>query len=954
MRVRGSGPTPAPACLIGEAPGAKESQTGQCFVGKSGQEMDRYLWRAGLPREECYVTNLVKLQPPVVNGKQQPPTKEDIARDESELFGELAAAQAGWIGAVGRYSARWFLGDVDMEQAHGLAFPIPQDRIADFCERAGEALRDVLGETLSRALVVPIYHPAAGLHNSELQQLIHEDFEQFAGYVRGRLRPVVPVDEFPDPDYREDRYGIGGHINGRVAVDTEGLLGNAWGLSFSQLGGSSTVVRAVSTRALAGAKRLIESQPVILHNALHDLPILREMGINVDTSTLDDTMVMAYVLRTMPQGLKALARRLCGMSMMSYMDVIGPAEQKRSLEYIRTALDARQCEMCEGTGKVLAVGKSGKVLKHPVKCTWENENGKCLDGAMWPPSPEWWEWDFKTGGVKFHHPHSISKYLQRLQKDINSGVFEIDEDTGERVSPRTRWLKIDEDIRRPVEDVIGPMPEAGLDDVEPEEVAVNYSARDADATYRIYAILSDRIDALDLRDAYRLDMSVVPMADRMQGTGMRIDRPYFAALTERLREEKLDLLDKLERHVGHRINPGSGDQVAALLFGERHLTFDPSDSDFADAGYSFQLTGEKKTRSGKRESVDDKVLEGLKLKYSGREEVVQAIDYILKYRVRDKLEGTYARKLPKMADSSDRVHTRIKLTRTETARWASSDPNLQNIPIREKAGEELGKLIRMGFVAEPGYTMGSWDYDQIELRVIAHYSHDSTMLDAFRTGKDPHIMGASVLMNRDYDELYRLIKVEKEPRAVAMRLSIKNLNFGIPYGISARALKAQFELRGEIRSIDECQHQIDSYFERHPGIKGFIEDAHTEARRTGMVRSMFGHIRYCPGVWSPIPSVREEALRQAANFKIQCTAAELMKLGMKSLWEEGRPAFEDHGFDVRWLMAVHDEMLLELPEDEDVMAYTNAIVVNCMSNPVQLAVPVTVEGKFDRAWGLLK
>lgn len=965
MRVLGQGPTPTRVMLIGEAPGKVEAETGRPFAGKSGQELNRMLELNGLDRRDVYVTNVCKERPPYVNGKQLPPSREEIERDAQDLIEELAKVRPLWIGALGRVATRHLTGlDLDMDAAWALSYPLGQQiRDAVVVRTSGwghssvparplYAPADAL-DWLETCRIIPLYHPAAGMHNADLAQFVWRGLELFCGYVKGQMCPVVPVDAFQHPSYVRDERAISGLVGRVVACDTEGLPGRIWGGSLSADAGSALVF---SVRDASGlARRVLRDAPVIVfQNALHDVPILEEIGIPIDWERVEDTFLMSYCLRLTPLGLKALARRFCGMDMQSYLDVVAPADRKLALDWVTRAINEKMCPVCDGTGKVLEMRKDGKGFKKsPVRCTWEG----CIDGGLWPDRSEQLKYDWDTGHWKIGKGWSVGRYLNNLRKDMENGRYEeVDEETGEFASVRTRIHNWPDDVLQIITREVGPLAEPTLDDIDPD-AATYYSARDADATIRIYPILSEQIDQLGLRDAYRLDLSVIPVAAEMQKNGMYISKPYFAELVEELEHDNQVILAKLEHVCGRPINPGSGDQVAGLLFGERALPdLEPTDYQ-AVAGVGFELEPTKFTKSGKRGSVDDKVLEALKLKHATNGELVELIDLILDYRIRDKILGTYARPLPLMADVNGRIHTTIKPCRTATFRWASANPNFQNIPIKEKNGVSLGKRVRMGFIAPPGYVLGSWDFDQVEMRVLAYYSQDENLLRVFRDGLDIHSMTAALIWRVPLDQF--LAELHGDDKTLAarrkeQRASAKNIGFGVVYGVTAKGLRAQMELRGQHWTEEECQKLIDMYlYEAYPGIGRWMSDAHAEARRHGYVRSLFGHIRYVPGVHSSVASVREEALRQAANFKIQCTAAELLKLSMQVLWRDYKSVLDEVG--ARLLMAVHDELLLEVPDNDEARMIVDTVVASAMTNPYPLdGVHVGTTGKYDYNWGALK
>lgn len=739
-----------------------------------------------------------------------------------------------------------------------------------------------------------------------------------------------------------------------IAIDTEGLPGTPWGLSISAEAGTAVVVRVNDTVGLRRTQQLIDIVDwVCFHNVLHDYPILLEMGIDVPWEKVNDTFLMSYCLRLVPMGLKPLSRRYFDMTMQAYLDVVAPADRSLAMEYVKKAIAAKQCPLCEGTGKIKVLTKKGdRFKKDPVKCWYQNEIGeKCDAGGVWVEREEQLKYDWDTGKWKVTKGWSTGKYLNALKKDLDTDKYEIeDPETGEVQNVRTRIKNWPDDVLEIIENEIGELPEPTLDDI-PAAAATYYSARDADATIRIYSILSEQIDALELREAYKLDLSVIPVAAEMQKNGMYVDVQYFARFCHELETDNEKILAELEHRAGRPINPASGDQVAALLFGERGLKL--TDDDERNLLYSFDLEVDKWTKSRSRASTDDKTLEAVKLKYAGNKELVKIVDLVIDYRVRHKILGTYAKKLPLMVDSESRIHTTIKPCRTATFRWASADPNLQNIPARPKGTVDLGKLVRRGFTAPPGYVLGSWDFDQIEMRVLAWYSQDANLLRVFRENIDIHCLTAALVFRVPFEQFMEEYKGGNKLRK-DQRTSAKNIGFGVVYGVTARGLQAQMELRGQNWTLEECQALIDMYlYEAYPGVGRFMMDAHAEARRTGMVRSLFGHIRYMPGVHSSIPSVREEALRQAANFKIQCTAAELLKVAMRTLFTEHKSLLD--ALDVKLLMAVHDELLLQVPDDSEIKDLVDDVVTRAMTDPVKLdGVSVSTSGKYAANWGMLK
>ena len=311
--VAGEGPIPCDLMFIGERPGKEENAYGRPFVGKSGKELDRYLWDALYRhRTSVYVTNLVKDWAP----GDADPTEEEIKRDAAILEGEIRDVNPEIIVTLGRFSTRYFIPDADMEVVHG--YP----------------------RMVGSRCVCPVYHPAAGLHSTEFQGMIAWDFKRLGEMVRGEIEPEEKEDEYPDTDYVESRT----YFNlSPTAVDTEGSIKKPWCLTATSHPGCSTLVRG------KGAGERIALKHVILHNAMHDIGVLRAMGVKF--SSFDDTMVMAYELCLEPQGLKALAKRHCGMEMHSYDELVGPYRLKKQEAYLAKVFKWLSSQSNGGSGR---------------------------------------------------------------------------------------------------------------------------------------------------------------------------------------------------------------------------------------------------------------------------------------------------------------------------------------------------------------------------------------------------------------------------------------------------------------------------------------------------------------------------------------------------------------------------------------------------------------------------
>ncbi len=433
----------------------------------------------------------------------------------------------------------------------------------------------------------------------------------------------------------------------------------------------------------------------------------------------------------------------------------------------------------------------------------------------------------------------------------------------------------------------------------PLERVTEYACEDADYTLRIHDVLAPMIEASTVRDLFHhVEMPLREVLRRMEMTGIRVDREFLEALSQRYRARIAELEAEIHREVGGEFNINSTQQLREVLFDR--LGLKPS----------------RRTRTGY--STDADVLAGL----AGEHPV---IDRLLEYRRLVKLQGTYVDALPRLIHpETGRVHTSFNQAVASTGRLSSSDPNLQNIPIRTEEGRE----IRRAFVAEPGWVLIDADYSQIELRILAHLSGDAALREAFACDADIHRMTAARVMGVDPD------RVDDE-----MRSRAKAVNFGIIYGMGARGLARSLGI-----GVDEARRFIDDYFASYPGVKRFIDDTIRRARDEKAAWTMLGRVRRLPDIDSTNGRARSFAERVAVNTPVQGTAADIIKLAML----EVDRALADRGLRARMLLQVHDELLLEAPEDEAEAAC--ALVRECMEGAVTLEVPLRVDVGTGRTW----
>ena len=441
----------------------------------------------------------------------------------------------------------------------------------------------------------------------------------------------------------------------------------------------------------------------------------------------------------------------------------------------------------------------------------------------------------------------------------------------------------------------------GFDGVDLDR-AMAYSCEDADIALRLMGVLGQRLKQ-DENEAlfYSLEMPLVPVLVDMEWQGIKIDRDFFQAMSSSFSDQIREIEKEIYDEAGMEFNIKSSQQLGYVLFEK------------------LQLPVKKKTVKTKAYSTDVKVLkELLALPY-------KIPKLLLRYRTLSKLKSTYLDALVKMADpKTGRIHTSYNQTVTATGRLSSSNPNLQNIPIR---GEE-GREIRKGFVAEEGHHLLSADYSQVELRVFAHYSKDEAFMDAFRRDADIHQRTAGEILGGD-----------REAVTEDMRRIAKAINFGIIYGMGPRKLSEELGI-----DLKTARNYIDAYYERYQGVQRYREEMLEAAGRDGFVTTLFNRRRYLPHINHEQPRIRAEAERMAINTPIQGTAADLIKMAMIKIHERlGREHFR-----TKMLLQVHDELVFEVPDDE--IQAVQALVTEEMEGVYPLVVPLKVESAVGKNW----
>jgi DNA polymerase-1 len=454
----------------------------------------------------------------------------------------------------------------------------------------------------------------------------------------------------------------------------------------------------------------------------------------------------------------------------------------------------------------------------------------------------------------------------------------------------------------PISDLIGKgAKQLPMSHVEIEK-AGDYACADADMTLRLAELLGEELKQQGLWKLFdEVEMPLVPVLLYMERCGIALDTDLLRELSHSLGEQMLELEAKIYNEAKHPFNINSPQQLGSVLFEE------------------LGLPGTKKKGSY---STSAPILEGLR-------NVHPIAGYILDYRQLSKLKSTYVDSLPGLINpKTGRVHTSFNQTRTTTGRLSSSDPNLQNIPVRG----EMGKEIRQAFIAPPGSYLLGGDYSQIDLRSLAHLSRDKNLIAAFQKDEDIHAATAA-----------QLFGVETTQVTPDMRRVAKTVNFGVIYGMSEYGLEQATEL-----SREEAAQFISSYFEKYPGVKQYLESTKEKARKTGYVKTLLDRRRSIAEINSTNRQVREAAERMAINMPVQGTSADIIKVAMINVYRE----INKRRLKSKMLLQVHDELVFEVPDDE--LEEMSQLAPNLMSTAIELCVPLKVDTKAGSNWGEMK
>ncbi|MDO4990498.1 MAG: DNA polymerase I [Eubacteriales bacterium] len=432
-------------------------------------------------------------------------------------------------------------------------------------------------------------------------------------------------------------------------------------------------------------------------------------------------------------------------------------------------------------------------------------------------------------------------------------------------------------------------------------LSARYLGRETDGAEAVFAlapVLEEKLESLGMTKLYReIELPLCEVLSEMEKAGFYVDRKALYDFGESLNGDIARLQESIWRHAGHEFNINSTKQLGEVLFEE------------------LMLPSGKKTKTGWSTNVD--VLEKLRSRHP-------IVDEILEYRTLTKLKSTYADGLLKVIGPDGRIHSSFQMTVTATGRLSSTEPNLQNIPVRKKLGAEIRRM----FVAGPGMVLVDADYSQIELRLLAHISGDEAMREAFLSGEDFHTVTAS-----------RVFGVPVEEVTPLMRSRAKAVNFGIVYGISA------FSLAQDIGVFpNEAKAYMDAYLDKYHGVRDYMKRVVAKAKEDGYVTTLFGRRRWLPELKSSNFNVRSFGERVALNMPVQGTAADVIKLAMVNVYRRLR----EEKLQARLILQVHDELIVECPESE--AEAVRKLLTEEMENAVHLSVPLTADAHIGHSW----
>lgn len=913
--VPGSGPQPSSVMVAGEGPGEQERNFRRPFVGKTGDELATYLAACNLHPSQFYLTNVDK----EYRGPDVKPTPADIAFWSPILIDEIERCSPRLIIAVGAYSVKWFLGpDADLETVHG----IPH-RVGSFgpTELHDHSLADSL-------IVIPTYHPAAPFYKAstksglDYRTLLQWDFRQGAETLK-LLRAGQPI-TFPLDPYRDDG-PTPAICTDIIGADLVEILQSPEALNCTYLGldteGTPEVPWSLQLCFEDGIAYVLRVSQPDLHIGLSALQqYLLTSNVLVcmhQASTPRGTCYDIQVCRTM--GLEL------NNPLISIWDTMYAAYLLRYESQALKRLSYRRfgAPLTDYLDLIKGVARPRQLAYLQLALSLRTQ---------WTKKPHPVSKRENDGTTNTTQPKSIASRIDSILKDYAADKRDKDDNP---VDLLARWQDIYPHVREEVELELGEFPRATLDDL-PLQSAADYAGKDAIYTRALFPPLLAELTSLGLAERMTIDMAMLKIDEKCQRRGMIASRKYFLDLRDTLQNDIDDLGHQMsERYFdGQPFNPKSSLQVSIVM--------DEND-----------IVGLELTKAGKS-STAKKSIEHLR---TSNEFIGMLFDWRERAHNRDMFAEPVLELIPEDEDLYP-IRTNIKTTRTTARRRASFNPNWLATPNRTA----LGRQIRNGYQAREGMMLTSHDLSQIEARCLAHESLDPLLLRFFISGQDIHIQTAALINGIPADA------VTKEQRT-----AFKTVNYGIIYGMAAKALQAQLRMLKPPIFWDEgqCEQALRDWYQLYKGVKDYQSRVVAEARRLGYVRDHSGMYRYLPALNSRDYKAKLEAERHAVSHKVQGLAQTMIQNSMRwidsNLVEpaamgafEGLGPLDSHGRPgnplVYWLLQVHDEVMTEIDDSDGTWELVDAMVVEGLTqhSGVKLRVPVLADGHRAKRWGELK
>lgn len=971
---------------------------GHTAIGATGLTLNAWLQRAGIPRTKWHVRNTVQHYPNYLGDRTaEKPTPAEVAADLPVLLNYLQTYKPKVVLALGQFAVEALLGETEyIDILHKKKFGMP----------ALNGRPCIAHESRSGCVVIPGPHPAAGLRDSHAAVQTWLAIKSGCKFILENhtldswFGPEIPTKFKVVRGAAAVKKALAtwdGSFDGTPA-DTEGYPDSPHSLQFSTRPGLSFVIMADDKEGLEYFFKHAP-RPLEFHNLLYDWDMVKALikkhGIDISLSIDEfaDSMIKVYVtakeiakgkaesdeFSLIGQGLKCLTYKYFGHKMQTLDDLFEPVKEKVTRQYIEKVAAASK-----GPDQPLLISKE------------DNPSGEgCINttgGGVWantfPPikkertkaqgvklyrqfladnltgftpyllkaSGQMLLCDCKSGKKHTCHAKEIAKAVAALPGKLNppsvkkraQSLYKRVQSILSKPEVVKKWqslLKTNPSWVEPIVEYCGPLPEATVADLDPD--AFNqYSAEDPDYGGRLGKMQSAEIKRLGVEKPYQFGMQIIPMLSAMTEHGIYVNQEKLRQLEAELNDKAGKLYCKLRKiawdHGLRDFNPGSNDDIAALLFGAMKV---------ATRGVRLTATGKPTT--------DEKGLASLKLTGVS----AKFRELLFTYKELQKLLGTYVRPMPTFIKSDGRIHLEWRNTVTVSGRLASSDRML-TMPKRS----DLGLVLRDAFEPAPGYVFLDCDLSQVELRVLASEARDKAMMRAFNTGVDLHDETTKRVFGID----------QTSPEWDRKRDLSKTVNFGCAYGLASQGLQMRLAMMGitgegpckieedwdtgeqycvslnceKHGNLKECEFLVKEKQKEWPEAFAFLKSVGDEcaAHPEAIARDMWGRIRFLPLIWSPVKWAQAEARRQAANLAIQGGAQGVEQLGMIKWWAEIQPKFPL----VKPLMQVHDAVMFEVPEDQ--LDEVKKLTVECFETAAQdrFVVPIKADAKWGKSWGSMK